>query len=379
MSVRLTARGVGALVLGALLAGCGLWWRYPGLAALGIALTVITLVGIGSVLFAAPVATSRTVRPRTVQRLGACTGTLELTSRAKRFRVLLDGTDEVAGEPVPVDIPLLAPGEQTKVDYRIPTDRRGVWKVGPLTLRRRGLAALAEARTTVGAVVEVRVVPRVLPVRGLPSGARRGQVGADERVERGGTDLVGLREYVPGDDLRRLHWATSARTGTLMIREDADPARPHLAVLLDDRAAGYPEARQFEDAVEIAASLLTSAIGDGHPVRLLTVSGSVDVEVGASTADGDAASVLSELAELAMTDAEPTSSVPVRDLDVVAVVCGAESELSALLLEAGRAAFGVVLSVDPSASGLSALGGVLVIRAADAEGVLRAWDTGVAR
>ncbi|CRK55596.1 FIG002343: hypothetical protein [Alloactinosynnema sp. L-07] len=379
MTVRLTARGVGALVLGALLTGCGLWWRYPGLAALGISLTLIFLVGVASVLFAAPVTPVRTVRPRTVQRLGACTGTLELTSRAKRLRVLLDGTDEIAGEPVPVDIPVLAPGERTKLDYRIPTDRRGVWQVGPLTLRRRGLAALAEARTTVGSVIEVRVVPRVLPVRGLPSGARRGQVGADERVERGGTDLVGLREYVPGDDLRRLHWATSARTGTLMIREDADPARPHLAVVLDDRAAGYPDPRQFEDAVEVAASLLTAAIGDGHPVRLLTVSGSVDVEVAASTVDGDAAAVLAALAELGMADGVAAASVPVRDLDVVAVICGAESELSALLLEAGRAAFGVVLSVDPSASGLSALGGVLVVRAADAEGLLRAWDTGIAR
>lgn len=370
----MTARGVTALVTGVLLGGLGLWWRYPGLAALGIALTVITLAGLVSVLFAAPVTSVRTVRPRTVQRLGVCTGTLEITSARKRFRVLLDGSDQVAGEPVEVDIPVLAPGERTTVDYRIPTDRRGVWRVGPLTLRRRGLAGLAEKRTTVGEVVEVRVVPRVLPVRGLPSGARRGQVGADERVERGGTDLVGLREYVPGDDLRRLHWATSARTGTLMIREDADPARPHLAVLLDDRASGYPRERQFEDAVEVAASLLTSAIADGHPVRLLTVSGSLDIEA----ADGDSGLVLAALADVATVEDSADASVPARDLDVVAVICGESAELSAMLLEAGRASYGVVLTVADEGEGLSAVGSVLVVRAADAEGLLRAWDTGVA-
>ncbi|MGQ0839626.1 DUF58 domain-containing protein [Actinokineospora sp.] len=378
--VRPTARGVGALVLGVLLTTLGLWWRYPGPAALGIALTLISLVGLGSALLAAPVSPTRTVRPRTVHRLGVCTGTLEITSVSRRLPVLLDGTDEVAGEPVAVEIPLLGPGERVKVEYRIPTERRGVRRVGPLTLRRRGLAGLAESRTSVGEIIEVRVVPRVLPVRGLPPGARRGQIGADERVERGGTDLVGLREYVPGDDLRRLHWATSARTGTLMIREDADPARPHLAVLLDDRAESYPLARQFEDAVEVAASLVNAALADGHPVRLLSSSGTVDVEVPGGAADADAGPVLAALADLQPTATSGTQSVPARDLDVVALVSGTGAELSPLLLEAGRASVGVLLLVDADApTTVSAMGTVLVLRAPTAEPLLHAWDTAVAR
>ena len=224
--------GAQAVLVGVPLVGFGLWWRYPGVAGMGVALLALTGAGVVSVLSRAQVAPKRTVRPRTVQRLGACTGVVELTGTSRRFPVVFDATDEVAGAPVPVDIPLLAPRQRVKVEYPIPTHTRGLLRVGPLTLSRRGLAGLAHARTVVGDVVEVHVVPRVLPVRGLPGGVRRGHVGADERVERGGTDLVGLREYVPGDDLRRLHWATSARTGTLMIREDADPARPHLAVVL---------------------------------------------------------------------------------------------------------------------------------------------------
>ncbi|ROP36102.1 DUF58 domain-containing protein [Saccharothrix texasensis] len=379
--VRLTARGSGAVLLGVPLAGLGLWWRYPGVAGLGLALVLLVAVGVVSVLSRAQVAPKRTVRPRTVQRLGACTGVVELTGTSRRFPVVFDATDEVAGEAVPVDIPLLAPGQNVKVEYPIPTHARGLLKVGPLTLSRRGLAGLARARTVVGDVVEVRVVPRVLPVRGLPGGVRRGHVGAEERVERGGTDLVGLREYVPGDDLRRLHWATSARTGTLMIREDADPARPHLAVVLDDHVDGYGETKDLEDAVEVAASLVTVAIAEGHPVRLVSTSGAVDVELPAGAVDADASVVLAALADLRAADGGgAVRSLPIRDLDVVAVVCGARADLSALALEAGRASVGVVLVVDPEVTQpISAVGPVLLLRHAKAEGLLDAWNTAVSR
>ncbi|MER5266587.1 DUF58 domain-containing protein [Actinosynnema sp. NPDC002837] len=379
--VRLTARGLGAVLSGVPLAGLGLWWRYPGVAGLGIALLVLVAAGVVSVLSRAQVAPKRVVRPRTVQRLGVCTGVVELTGTSRRFPVVFDATDEVAGEAVAVDLPLLAPGQKVKVEYPIPTHARGLLKVGPLTLSRRGLAGLAHARTVVGDVVEVRVVPRVLPVRGLPGGVRRGHVGADERVERGGTDLVGLREYVPGDDLRRLHWATSARTGTLMIREDADPARPHLAVVLDDHADGYAEAKDLEDAVEVAASLVAVAIAEGHPVRLVSSSGAVDVELPPGAVDADASVVLAALADLKAADrGAVVRSLPIRDLDVVAVVCGAKAELSALMLEAGRASVGVVLVVDPEVvRPISAVGSVLLLRDAKAEGLLDAWNTAVSR
>ncbi|HEV2784461.1 MAG TPA: DUF58 domain-containing protein [Actinophytocola sp.] len=381
--IRLTPRGGGVVGLGVLLAGLGFWWRYPGLAGLGVAFVLMVAVAVGTVVTPARVRAARTVRPRTVHRLGACTGTLELTSTSRRLPVQLDAVDSVGGAPFSVDVPPLAPGRTTAVEYRIPTARRGVLPIGPLLLRRRGLAGLADSTVELGSIVEVHVVPRVLPVRGLPAGVRRGHVGADERVERGGTDLVGLREYVPGDDLRRLHWATSARTGTLMVREDADPARPHLAVVLDDRAAAFADPDSFEDAVELAASLLTAAMADGHPVRLLSVSGAVDLEVPAGAAGtGDADPVLTALADIALAaESSAPFSVPARDLDVVAVVSGAAADPAPLMLEAGRASVGVVLVVDPATDGvpMSAVGSVLVLRAPRVEDLTGLWDTVVAR
>ncbi|SDG09010.1 Uncharacterized conserved protein, DUF58 family, contains vWF domain [Lentzea fradiae] len=368
--MRLTLRGTGAAVLGLLMLGVGLWWRYAGMAAFGLALTALVVASAVSVLVASPLSVSRTVRPRTVPRLARCSGRLELSATG-RWPVALDAVDMVAGTPMSVDVPLLKPGTVEAVDYAIPTERRGVFDVGPLTLRRKGVAGLAQARTVLGEVVRVRVVPRVLPVRGLPSGARRGQVGADERVERGGTDLVGLREYVPGDDLRRLHWATSARTGTLMIREDADPARPHLAVLLDDTRSSYSDGQRFEEAVEVAASLVTAALEQGHPVRLLTSSGGTDLEE-----NQDSAPILAALADLELRDTDGRPTVPVRDLDVVAVVSG--TAVPALLLEAGRAAFGVLLVVDEKRPA-GAAGSVLVLSGTRAEDLVDSWNAVVAR
>ncbi|MFT7834702.1 hypothetical protein Q5530_00955 [Saccharothrix sp. BKS2] len=161
--------------------------------------------------------------------------------------------------------------------------------------------------------------------------------------------------------------------------------------MLDDHAAGYPdpahledahlEDAHLEDAVEVAASLVAVAVAEGHPVRLLSSSGAVDVELPAGAVDADAAVVLTALADLTAVAGEPVArSVPVRDLDVVEVVCGASSDLSASALEAGRASVGVVLVVDPGAGrAVSAIGSVPVLRAAAAEGLLDAWNAVVSR
>ncbi|HEX6352722.1 DUF58 domain-containing protein [Actinophytocola sp.] len=378
--MRLTPRGVSALVLGMLLTGLGLWWRYPGLTGFGAALVLMVVAAVATVIVPAPVRAARTVRPRTVHRLGRCAGTLVLTSTSRRFPVRLDAVDLIGGTPIGIDVPVLRPGAESSVEYPVPTTRRGVLPIGPLELRRPGLAGLAGSRVSLGDVTDVRVVPRVLPVRGLPSGVRRGHVGADERVERGGTDLVGLREYVPGDDLRRLHWATSAKTGVLMVREDADPARPHLAVLLDDRAGSHPDEDGFEDAVETAASLLTAAVAGGHPVRLMSASGGVDVEVPAGVLEDDSA--LAALADIQpVSDVDAMLSVPQRDLDVVAVISGGGADQASLLLEAGRASVGVVLVVDREADTPSthAVGGALILTGPRVEDLVSLWDTVVAR
>jgi uncharacterized protein (DUF58 family) len=382
---RWTARGTAAFGLGVVLAVAGVLWRYPGVLGLGVALAALPVLALLSVLRRPRLQVRRSVRPLEVSRFESSYATLRLRRIAGLLPINVEATERIAGAPVPVPVPALRGGQPAEVAYPVPTSRRGVLRVGPLQLHRRGLIGLARSEATVAGTVDVYVLPRILPVRGLPSGVRRGHIGADERVEHGGTDLVGLREYLPGDDLRRLHWATSARTGTLMVREDADPSEAHLTLLLDDRADSYAEG-DMEDAVEVVASLAVAAIDSHHGVRLRTTSGQIDVSVDA-TRDGGGAPPRRELVRplaevVARTGPELSAAgLPERGMDVYLVVTGARAELGPLLVAAGAAPLGVLAIVDPSTAGMTeritAAGPVTVLRGGRAEDVLRAWDTGV--
>jgi uncharacterized protein (DUF58 family) len=396
----LTQRGWSVAVLAGALLGLGGWSHYPGLVALGAALAGLLLLDVLAVAPAGGLRAQRTVEPLQVPRHDPCTATLTIVHRG--LPAVVDGVEPVGARRVSIPPRWLRPGSPVKVTYDVPSDRRGLHRVGPARLRRLGPLGLARRQATVGGEVTVRVVPRVLPVRGVPAGARRGQVRGDERVALGGTDLVGLHEYVPGDDLRRLHWATSARTGTLMVRDDADPSQAELTVLLDDRGSSYVDPGGFEEAVDVAAALTAAASGAGHPVRLRTLSGAVDVgQPGSSAGSGRAAPEL--LAALADTELAPAGAAVTLDapleLDVVALISGAAAEPAGLALEAGRGVVGVVLVVDPgpvpsspgmgsSGTGSRAAGGgpaevratgaVTVLRGSRAEVLLSTWDSVVA-
>jgi uncharacterized protein (DUF58 family) len=386
-----TARGIAAAVLGALLLAGGIVWRYPGVFGLGLALLALAGLALVTVLGRAPIALRRTVSPLEVTRFEPCEATLTVRRWASRLPV--DIADTVDGRPVSVPEP--SRQVPARVGYRIPTERRGVRAVGPLVIVRRGVAGLATSRTVLGGVLAVRVLPRIRPVRGMPRGVSRGQAGVDELVARGGTDLVGLREYQPGDDLRRLHWATSARAGRLMVREDADPSTAHVTLLLDDRADSHPDG-DMEEAVEVVASLAVAAAEGGHAVRVSTMCGRLDAAAPASLGrDGgfaarDLASALADVAVVDSTVGDGTVGdgtvgaapvpLPPSELDIVIAVTGARADLGPLVAQAGRAALGVVAVVDPTVpSGQSTWdgGGVTVLRGRDCSTLLAVWDATV--
>lgn len=400
-----------AACVAALVAGA--WTHYPSLTGLGVALLAALVAAVISVLVPVPVQISRTVSPARVARLGECTATIEVTNTAPRWSVAVSGVDRVGADTIAFALPRLQPGRSASTEVPIPTTRRGVISFGPLVLYRQSFADLLRVRREYGQSASVLVEPRVLDVGGLPPGARRGHSGAEERIAHGGTDLVGLREYVAGDDLRRLHWATSARRGTLMVREDADPASPHLTVLLDDRSESYPASsavgkgqgerdndrdrvdepeaprgeraqHSFEEAVDVAASLLAAAAGSESPARLVTISGDVDVDIPAPSARTGAAGVdphaLTELARLRLQGA----AGPVRPLagspDVLAVVTGAAADLGSLLLTASAAPAGAILSVEDTPDVLvSAWAGVVILHGPRAEDLARSWRSAVSR
>lgn len=383
----LTPRGRSTTVLAVLLLAAGLAWHYPLVAGLGGALLLVVVAEVVSVLATRDVAVEREVSPTVVVRHEPCTGTIRVTGRRRRGLVRFDAMDEVDGTLVPIDLPETGTASTVSVSYPIPTPRRGLLPVGPVHLRRAGLVGMAAASTATGRVEQVRVLPRRIPLGSMMAGHRRSPAGTDTSREYGGTDLVGLHEYAMGDDLRRLHWATSARTGTLMVREDADPAMPQVRVLLDDRVRGYHAPGEpgalFEEAVELAAALCRAALDRGFPLRFSSLTGRHHVVVPASAtrqAPREARDLDWLLAEIDLSDRLLADTDPPPAQDVAVVVTGPSADRHELALLLGEAESRVVAKVDPMPLvAAEQRSGVLVLRGAGSHSLAAAWDEAAAR
>ena len=132
----------------------------------------------------------------------------------------------------------------------------------------------------------------------LPSGRRRDLEGPTRERSEGTASFHQLREYVPGDDLRRIHWRSTARTGDLLVKQMVDTTRPELVVVLDNRAAAVG-ADDFEEAVDIVASVVAAAEDDDFPVALVLTDGSSDVD-----GDGQRIPPIDRLTAVALGDAD---------------------------------------------------------------------------
>jgi uncharacterized protein (DUF58 family) len=161
--------------------------------------------------------------------------------------------------------------ESTTATYRVTCRPRGVYRVGPTNVRTNDPLGLAEISVGSGPVDRIVVYPAVEELTGFP--IVRGQDPAmqasrPEHARRGGEDFYTLREYQQGDDLRRVHWPSSARTDQLMIRQLETPWQSRALVLLDVRSSSYESQEAFEKAVSGAATIVTHLIGAGFDADL---------------------------------------------------------------------------------------------------------------
>lgn len=155
--------------------------------------------------------------------------------------------------------------------YRVMCRPRGVYRVGPVHARSSDPLGLAELPAVDGPTDQLVVYPTVETLNGFP--IVRGQdptmaASRPEHAQRGGEDFYTLREYQRGDDLRRIHWPSSARTDRLMIRQLETPWQSRALVLLDVRSEVYESADAFETAVSGAASVITHLVRSGFDADL---------------------------------------------------------------------------------------------------------------
>ncbi len=161
--------------------------------------------------------------------------------------------------------------ESTTATYRVTCRPRGVYRVGPTTVKAGDPLGLAELSAGTGPVDRIVVYPAVEDLSGFP--IIRGQDPAmqasrPEHARRGGEDFYTLREYQRGDDLRRVHWPSSAKTDQLMIRQLETPWQSRALVQLDVRSASFESQESFEKAVSGAATIITHLVGSGFDADL---------------------------------------------------------------------------------------------------------------
>lgn len=275
----LTTRGRSFLAAGAAVAAVAVVLGQRDLLRVAVLLVALPLASVLLVARARQqVGHERTVTPPRVAAGQPASVRLELTNLARLPTGVLLAQDDVPyvlGSRPRFVVARLAPGGSVAVSYPVRSDVRGRWQIGPLSLRVTdpfGMCAVTRSFTATDSLV---VVPRVHPL--LPLRASGAWTGAGESVATtaaaAGEHDVATREYRHGDDLRRVHWRSTARRGELMVRRDEQPHLLRATVVLDTRAVGHRgegPASSFEWAVSAAASIAALLTESGYGVRVLT-------------------------------------------------------------------------------------------------------------
>lgn len=168
------------------------------------------------------------------------------------------------------------PGQQVRLESPVRAVRRGCYELPPIRVTATDPLGVFHRRRRVKAPGEILVYPRhyALPVGELLGENAYGSISPRQAVLPGhGLDFHSLREYQPGDDLRRVDWKTSARIGKLIVTEYEPTVVGDLLLLLDTRPAATAAEEALEHCVSLAASAAVAVLTDGGRVILRAARG----------------------------------------------------------------------------------------------------------
>ncbi|MDJ0341092.1 DUF58 domain-containing protein [Streptomyces sp. H10-C2] len=278
----LTTRGRSFLAAGAAAAVCAYVLGQQDLLRVGLLLAVLPLVCV-AVLYRTRyrVAGSRRLAPSRVPAMSEARVHLRVDNVSRiptGLLMLQDRVPYVLGPRPRFVLDRVEPGGHREVSYRVRSDLRGRYPLGPLQLRLTDPFGMCELTRSFSAYDTLTVVPKVEP---LPPVRLAGEASGygDSRTRAlslAGEDDVIPRGYRHGDDLRRVHWRSTAKYGELMVRREEQPHRARCTVLVDTRRLAFYGAgpdSAFEWAVSGAASVSTHMLERGYSVRLLTDTG----------------------------------------------------------------------------------------------------------
>lgn len=167
-------------------------------------------------------------------------------------------------------MPSLAGGTSESHDFAIPTHRRGVISVGPVRTVRADPVGLVRREVSWSDRAELFIHPRTIGLPSTSTGLIRDLEGNPTR-DLTSSDIAfhALREYTPGDERRHIHWRSTAKTGTYMVRQFEQTRRSHLVIGLSLASADYASDDEFELAVSVTGSLGVRAIRDSRDVSVV--------------------------------------------------------------------------------------------------------------
>jgi uncharacterized protein (DUF58 family) len=279
----LTTRGRSFLAAGIAASVCAYLLGQPDLLRVGLLLAVLPLVCV-VVLHRTRyrVAGSRRLAPSRVPAMSGAGVRLRIDNVSRiptGLLMLQDRVPYVLGPRPRFVLDRVEPGGHREVSYQVRSDLRGRYPLGPLQLRLTDPFGMCELTRSFSAHDTLTVVPRVeaLPaVRLAGEDSGFGESRTRTLALAGEDDLI-PRGYRHGDDLRRVHWRSTAKYGELMVRREEQPHKARCTVLLDTRRLAYDGAgpdSAFEWAVAGTASVAVHMLERGYSVRLLTDTGS---------------------------------------------------------------------------------------------------------
>jgi uncharacterized protein (DUF58 family) len=269
----LTGTGRALAVAAILLFIAGAALGYVELSVFGAGALLALAAGALWLLRRATLEVTRVIEPARVQRGGVALGLVSVTNIGQRDSPEMSAQDVVGAATVTVPLPHLAAGARRTTTYRLPTAKRGAVAVGPLTIMREDPLGALRRSQIYGTTETLWVHPVVHPLTSAPAGRSRHLDGpTSDTAPQGSLTFHSLREYVPGDDLRHIHWRSTARLGELMVVTHVDTSQPQTTILLDTRAGSYDDV-SFEEAMDVAASVIVASTSKGFPVRLRTTDG----------------------------------------------------------------------------------------------------------
>ena len=230
----------------------------------------------------------------------------------------------VAAEAASFAIPSMPGGGWHGEEFEIPTRRRGVVPIGPARSVQGDPFGLSGRPTDWTQMIELFVHPRTVNLPGRQTGFIHDLEGhASAHLTVSDMSFHALREYVPGDDRRHIHWRSSARTGDLMVRQFEETRQSRVALALDTAAGSYLDDEEFEVAVSVIGSVAVQCLREENPLALMTT---VDVL--------PAVSALRALDEMCRVDTHPRGSL----FDLVTAVMHREPAASVVIMATGSTA-----------------------------------------